>query len=228
MTTWNNRIIKTAEVDPRALLAHPDNWRIHPEHQQRVMTGVLGDVGWIQHIVVSESTGRIIDGHLRVMLAKAGGQAAVPVAYVALSEAEEAKALASFDSVAGLSELDGQALMRALDGFTTEDQALTGFFDDIARDAEAALMAGLDDTTEAAPATPRVRPRQENQVRLVLCVPSLALFERAVRATGQVNREKAVEMLCHEYLKTKGQLHAVEQDGLAAQLAEAVQPALRA
>ena len=74
---------------PDQLLANPANWRIHPVPQQELLKNVLAEVGWIDDVIVNQTTGRIIDGHLRVMLAMRHDERSIPVKYVELTEAEE-------------------------------------------------------------------------------------------------------------------------------------------
>lgn len=110
MVDWKNRIVGQDEVPPDSLLAHPKNWRIHPDKQQRALTGALNDIGWIQRVIVSKRSGFVIDGHLRVSLAISSGQTSIPVEYVDLSEAEEAEALATLDPIAALAATDREQL----------------------------------------------------------------------------------------------------------------------
>jgi hypothetical protein len=117
---WKNRIVKSEMVSPEKLIPNPQNWRKHPKQQQRVMDDVLKEVGWIQNVVVNETTGRIIDGHLRVELALEKGEKEVPVTYVKLTEEEEKKALATFDPISGMALTDAE-LFTALAGETTTD-----------------------------------------------------------------------------------------------------------
>ncbi len=63
---WANRIVAEAEVDPAELRGHPQNWRRHTDQQRAAMRGVLDEVGWVQRIIVNETTGHVIDGHLRL------------------------------------------------------------------------------------------------------------------------------------------------------------------
>ncbi len=53
---WQNRIVAHAEVDPAELVAHPLNWRLHPRGQQQAMTAVLGDVGWVDGVIVNRAS----------------------------------------------------------------------------------------------------------------------------------------------------------------------------
>jgi DNA modification methylase len=105
MATWETRISGEGVADPSTLLAHPENWRRHPDGQREQMTAVLEGVGWIQRVIVNKTTGRILDGHLRVELAQEKGED-VPVIWVELSAEEERLALATFDFLSSQAEID--------------------------------------------------------------------------------------------------------------------------
>lgn len=107
---WVSRIVGEADVDPRTLAPHPDNWRKHPERQQRALSGVLSKVGWVQRVVVNIRTGRILDGHARVELACKHGEASVPIVRVDLSEEEEKLVLATLDPIGALADADNAKL----------------------------------------------------------------------------------------------------------------------
>ncbi|QSX32477.1 hypothetical protein JYB87_11945 [Shewanella avicenniae] len=109
---WENRIVGSGTEDPAQLLANPFNFRKHPKHQQDALNGVLSEIGWIQDVIVNQTTGHLIDGHLRVELAMKKGEQ-VPVKYVELSEREEKIALASIDPIGALADQD-QALLDEL------------------------------------------------------------------------------------------------------------------
>jgi len=103
---WPNRIVDHGEEDPEQLLANPFNYRIHPKEQQDAMLGTIAEVGLIQSVIVNKRTGHLVDGHLRVILAMRAAQKKIPVVYVDLSEAEERKALASYDVLTGMVSID--------------------------------------------------------------------------------------------------------------------------
>lgn len=111
---YRNRIVGTGEEKTDQLLANPDNWRVHPMSQQEALAGVLSEIGWIQSIIVNRTTGHMIDGHLRAILADRAGQETVPVTYVELSSEEEALALATFDPLGALAVRDDEKLRRLL------------------------------------------------------------------------------------------------------------------
>jgi len=121
---YRNRIVGQELVAPDQLLANPGNWRTHPKPQQAALEGALSELGWIQRVIVNRTTGRMIDGHLRVSLALRHGEPAVPVSYVELSEAEEALALATFDPIGALAGADREQLDALLREVSTGDAAL--------------------------------------------------------------------------------------------------------
>lgn len=124
MPDWSNRIVRHGTADPAQLAANPRNWRIHPQAQQDALRGVLSDVGWVQSVIVNESTGYVVDGHARIALALRTGQATVPVTYVDLTHDEEALILATLDPIAAMAVADAEQLEQLLGEVATEQQAL--------------------------------------------------------------------------------------------------------
>src|ERR1017187_1602849 len=118
-TAWQKRIVGHAVVPAKDLLANPKNWRIHPTEQQQALAKVLDKVGWVQDVVVNRTSGFIVDGHLRAVLAAEEGQV-VPVAYVALTPAEEDLILATFDQITGMAVPDAEKLAALMGEVTTE------------------------------------------------------------------------------------------------------------
>lgn len=114
MAEWKNRIVGTGSVDPRILVANEKNWRTHPKAQRIALEGLLDQIGWIGQVLVNKTTGRLVDGHLRVEMALEKGEESVPVTYVELTEAEEEIALTSLDPIAGLAERDDAKIAELL------------------------------------------------------------------------------------------------------------------
>jgi DNA modification methylase len=153
---WRSRIVGTGAVDPDDVEANPANWRIHPEVQALALSGVLDEVGWVQQVIVNRTTGHLVDGHLRVILAKRRGEGSVPVVYVELTEEEEALVLATFDPISTMALADpektGELLRRIGD-----HEALGALLDQIRHVPERA-----PDTTGADEIPKRTRPRVRN------------------------------------------------------------------
>lgn len=129
-----NRITGTGEVDPEKVLANPKNWRTHDEHQSEVVAGLLTEIGWVQNVVVNRSTGHLIDGHLRVKLARDRGEKKLPAVFVELSAEEEDIVLALLDPSGELADFDSVKLDALLGGLDTKDAALAALIADLESD----------------------------------------------------------------------------------------------
>jgi hypothetical protein len=209
MQQWNNRIAGTADVDPRQLLAHPYNHRIHSRFQMAALSGAIREIGVWKHVTVNKRTGRIIDGHARVALAIDENQATVPVAYVALSEEEEAAAIALGDAIAALADNDAVKLEELLGMFDTTDPALAELLDSMHTDATAVLPQDVHgDSDGDNDKDPKKNKRnlgdQKAQIKPVLYAEQIQIFEkallRAVERTGTRNRGEALISICKAYL----------------------------
>lgn len=159
---WANRIVCHGEEKPDKLLANPANWRRHGESQQRALSGVLGEVGLVQSVIVNRTTGHLVDGHLRVELALAAGQPQIPVVYVELSEDEERIILASLDPIAAMADADRDKLAELLASVRSEDEAVRALLERIAQQEQIDLPAigGLTDpdAVPEPPAEPITKP----------------------------------------------------------------------
>lgn len=107
---WRNRIKRRGSANPASLKANPLNWRTHPPAQRDALIELLDTVGWVQQIIVNETTGHVLDGHLRVDIAIERGEKSVPVGYVELTEDEERLVLATLDTITGMAEVDTDTL----------------------------------------------------------------------------------------------------------------------
>jgi len=118
--SWRNRIVGRQETDPAKLMAHQDNWRIHPAGQAGAMTGILDEVGFVQDVIVNLRTDPawggqqnhkvLLDGHMRVALAVEKKEPTIPAVYVDLNPDEEKLVLATFDTVGDLAVPDREKL----------------------------------------------------------------------------------------------------------------------
>ena len=149
-----NRIVGEGMEAPDQLLANPLNWRIHPHSQEKALTAVLEEVGWVQRVIVNRTTGFVVDGHLRVALAISRGEAEIPVTYVELTPEEEALVLASLDPLAGMAVTDEALLKELTAGLTVTDAdlaALLGLGD------EPGMLTDPDEVPEV-PVDPVTKP----------------------------------------------------------------------
>jgi DNA modification methylase len=148
MTEWKSRIVGHGEEAPDQLLANPQNWRIHPKEQQDALSGILGEVGWVQSVIVNRTTGHLVDGHLRVSIALRDGATKVPVVYVDLTPEEEALVLATIDPIAGLAVTDSKILDELLADVSSTSAEVQKLLDDLSATAKARIARDAADTPD--------------------------------------------------------------------------------
>ncbi|HRH40413.1 MAG TPA: hypothetical protein PKY82_02125 [Pyrinomonadaceae bacterium] len=108
---WKNRIVGEGEKSAKDFNFNPLNWRRHPEVQQKAIAEILGEVGWVQRVLINRTTGNVIDGHARIEEAlKRGAETSVPFVEVELSIEEEQKILRLFDAVGAMAVPDLEKL----------------------------------------------------------------------------------------------------------------------
>ena len=107
---WRNRITRYGEEAPDQLLAHENNWRIHPGTQQAALKAVLQTVGLVQNVIISERSGKCLDGHLRIQMAISEGQQTIPITYVDVTPEEEKLILATIDPLSAMAVADEELL----------------------------------------------------------------------------------------------------------------------
>lgn len=181
-------------------MANPLNWRLHPQFQQDALSGALDELGWIDEVTVNKRTGRVVDGHLRVTLALREGDAEpVPYKEVDLSEEEEALALATRDPIAALAATDSGQLAELMQQVSSGDAALQQLLDELAFDAEMTGLIG-DALPEGGRGLLQDRPKQ---VKVVLYIEQLGIFEQAILHTGDPNRGEALAAICQAFLDAK-------------------------
>ena len=132
---------------PAELSANPRNWRKHPEAQQAALAGVLSEVGWAGACLYNETTGLLIDGHLRQKVALANGADKIPVLVGNWTPEQEAKILATLDPLAGMAEADPVALDALLREVNTGCEELQQMLDDLWQQTQ-------DDAIADAPTAP--------------------------------------------------------------------------
>lgn len=146
---WRSRIVGHGEEAPDQLLANPANWRVHPKAQQDALAGVLGEIGWVQSVIVNKRTGHLVDGHLRVSLALRDEASSIPVVYVDLSPEEEALVLATIDPLAAMAAVDQEQLESLLAEVSTSSPDVQKLLSGMTK-----ANIGQDDRDATAPEVP--------------------------------------------------------------------------
>jgi len=133
---------------PSELSANPRNWRRHPESQQAALAGVLSEVGWAGACLYNETTGLLIDGHLRQKVALANGAEKIPVLVGRWTPEQEAKILATLDPLAGMAETDPVKLDALIREVNTGSQELADMLAELAADAGLEYGDGIGEKKE--------------------------------------------------------------------------------
>ena len=87
------------EVDIFEYQPSEDNIKVHPPTQKRTMVSVFDEIGFAGAILVNKRTKHILDGHMRVEIAKQNMERTLPAIVIDVDEEEEKKILLSFDTV---------------------------------------------------------------------------------------------------------------------------------
>lgn len=131
MSVWKNRVKNLTMEVPEDLLANPMNVRRHPGAQRDAMRGSLDELGWVAPVVVNDTTGRLLDGHLRVEEAISEGTPVIPVVHVEISEAQERLFLGVFDPIGAMARNDSERLDDLLASISTGNEALQQLLDSL-------------------------------------------------------------------------------------------------
>jgi len=140
---WRNRIVDHVVAEAANLVAHPSNYRNHPQPQVDALTGSLNDLGWIASVIVNRATGHLLDGHLRARLA-AARHSRIPVTVVELSEEEEREALLALDPIAAMATVDRERLATLLGEVESEEQGIKLLLERLAREHDLFRPTGED------------------------------------------------------------------------------------
>lgn len=156
--SWTNRIVGHADVPPDQLLGNPRNYRRHPKPQQDALSGTIGQIGFLDPVIVQAGSDTVIDGHLRVELALRSNQPTIPVTYVDLTDEEAALALATIDPLSAMAYHDTEQLDALLAEVSTDDAAVQALLDSLA--TEPTITEGLTDPDDvpAVPSEPVTKP----------------------------------------------------------------------
>lgn len=112
-----DRIQKLIKVKASELRGHPDNWRLHPDHQKGALTALMNEIGIVDAVIARETEDglQLLDGHLRTEIL---AEQEVPVLIVDLDDKEAAQMLATFDPIGDLALVDDEAFGRLMPDLT--------------------------------------------------------------------------------------------------------------
>lgn len=203
---------------------HPRNYNEHPEPQVSEIAESLRLFGQVKPVVVWRRW--FVAGHGVVLGARRLGWTHVKAERLP-DDWPEHKALAYLaadNELARGASPNLQALAALAADIRAEDETLARLAAGGAEGlAELEAMAGRFDLTDAKPDLKRGLGDKKHQIKPVLYVEQVAVFEQALRATGNQNRGDALMDVCRFYLEhhgteagTEGQFNAALESGIAA------------
>jgi hypothetical protein len=142
--TFRDRIKEFRRVPATALRANPKNWRVHPESQRDVMSGILAEIGFAGAVLARETESglELIDGHLRTDLA---GDELIPVLILDVSAEEAIKLLAVFDPSSSMAKIDSAKLDSVLREVNFSSPAIQEMLSKLAETAGLIPSTGADE-----------------------------------------------------------------------------------
>ncbi len=132
-----SRIVGHADLPLDQIKPNPDNYREHPDYQAETVDDALSELGWVKSVIWNETTGHLIDGHLRLQLAQDRGERTIPAEIVELTEEEERLALALLDTTTEAAIRNATDLNALLDKIQEQElSALREFLADLYTDPD--------------------------------------------------------------------------------------------
>jgi hypothetical protein len=182
---------------------NPRNPKTHPKRQGEAIRGVVSEVGWagVPLVYSSERLGRLafVDGHLRK---REFPDLTVNVALTDLTDQEADYLLLTFDPIAALAEQDKEKTDALLKDIQSGDIAVQEMLGEIYEELEKTSLS--DDDGESG-STDRNLGDTRKQIKPVLYVDEIAIFEQAILLTGEQNRGKAIIQICQEFINARSE-----------------------
>ena len=148
MMNVRDRVKELRRVRAGDLRPNPKNWRTHPAAQQKAMSAVLADVGYVGALIAREledGTLELIDGHLR---AETTPEMEVPVLILDVTAEEADKVLLTLDPIGDLAKANSDRLDELFRSVTTEDPDLKAFLQRLAEDNKCLWAAEQREVSE--------------------------------------------------------------------------------
>jgi hypothetical protein len=153
MTDWKSRIVGYGKMPADALLANPNNWRIHPAAQMQALEGVLDTIGQVAPLIVNQRSGYVVDGHARAALGIRREQQAVDCAFVDVSDEEERLIIATLDPIGAMAATDDAKYQEVIQDLKVEDERVLALIRQQAND-NAWAPTNTEDQPDALTAIP--------------------------------------------------------------------------
>lgn len=216
---YRMRIKEIRMLPARELMNHDGNWRMHPIFQKEALIGDLEEIGITDVLKAyhSEREGGklvLIDGHLRKDV---DSEQLWVVIILDLNDEEADKQLAMHDSIGEMALVDAVKLDDLISKSHFENKRLKDAAERIKAEVEESariarqLLGQDDDEEDTADGGKKERvydgfiSNTQKSVKVVISIgDDLETFEKAIKATKQRNRAKALMQICQFYLDMAG------------------------
>lgn len=179
--------VPVSDIEP-----HPDNPR---DGDINAIWDSIEQNGFYGAVVVQESSGRILAGNHRYLAAKEAGLEEVPVIYVDVGDEKALRIMLADNRTNDLAGYDEDALDGLLDHLSSTADGLAGTGYGADTDAVDDLMDRID-----GPSRDLDQAGSEGTIRPVIAVGDVRLVEKALSATGEMNRGEALLEVCRSYV----------------------------
>jgi ParB-like chromosome segregation protein Spo0J len=189
------------------------NWRTHPTSQLDALAASIEELGFFDPLHVRELPAgkyQIVNGHARheLLSTRIGPDTIVPCVVTDFTEEEARRAILLQDPLSALASTDGAKLDALLAEVKNLPAAVDSYLAVQAEGAHVAELAGVD----SEPVIEGLRSNRPEMVRLILPCADTAVFEKAMAATGLVNRAAALKAICETYLKAQADAQTRQQE----------------
>jgi len=136
-----DRVKEYRKVRACDLVAHPANWRTHPDTQVRALRDLLKEIGFAGAIIarrLEDGRLQVIDGHLRV---EQMGKREVGVLVTDLTAEESEKLLLTYDPVGAMATADHERLEALLASVRMDSEAVGAMIETFAAAAARQIVA---------------------------------------------------------------------------------------
>lgn len=117
--------------DANELADNPANWKRHPRTQVKAQEKLIEEVGWAGAALYNETTGRLIDGHMRKMISSGKGK--IPVLVGNWTEEQEEKILATLDPIGSMALAEKDRLKELIADIEAPSRQLKMTLDEVAK-----------------------------------------------------------------------------------------------
>ena len=190
-------------IPANELIPNPDNWKHHPKEQIESFEAVFQQVGWADALLLNETTGLLVDGHLRQKVFFESNDL-VPVLIGNWTPEQEKLILVTFDPLAAMAESDNDQLSTLLADIQTNSPDIDKMLAKLAEDNGLWDGDSDNDTDDAINGKFKSLTLDlKKQVRPIIEVQDITPFELAIMKTGIRNRGKAIIFICQYFLDEK-------------------------